>query len=170
MGMVALIDHNYERLGTEGSPARTVDAAVGRHNALTAVTSLLAGELTPEDFAQLRRAAATYLRHEGRLSFDRALHLPSGTQFRRAARDHYIIKALRLIDAPSGRARALELRRRLLTMACAQWRSWRALGGVPAEASALDAACFEVLSRGRDPAAPTVPSERLIRGLAALLR
>lgn len=143
----------------------------GGNASIAALAALLADEpLPPEGLQMLRRGVQTYLRHEGRLSLDRALQLPSGTQFRRAQRDHYIAEALRLVNAPSDRARALELRRLLMTMASTRWRRWRALGGVPADTSALDAACFEALSRGRNPAAPAVPSERTLRKLAAAIR
>ena len=81
------------------------------------------------------------------------------------------MELLRLVDAPSDRARALELRRLLFGVASnGAWRRWRKVGGVPETATPLQSLVFEVLSRGKDPAVPTVPAGRALQKLAALTR
>jgi hypothetical protein len=141
------------------------------HRAVEALTLLLVPQPPAEALEVLRAAAHTWLRHEGRLSLDRALGLPSGTQFRRAQRNHYIMAALRLVPGESETERAHALHQVLARMAgSGAWRRWRRLGGQPADAAELDRLAFEILSKGKDPSVPSVPSARLLRWVASLTR
>jgi len=132
------------------------------HPALAALALLMVSDMPPE-LEVLRRGLQSYMRHEGRLPLDRALGLPSPRQFVRQQRDHHVVEALGLVDKPSARARVIELRRLLIEQASTSWRRWRAAGGIPAYATPLQRAMFEILSRGPDTSRPTVPSPSTLR-------
>ena len=126
---------------------------------------------SPEALAMVRAAVQTFLHHKGRLSLDRCFKVPTPANFLRAERDRHITEALRAIAGPSDRARAMELRRMLLSMSSSGcWNRWRQLDGVPSYATTLQRCCHEVLSHGPDASAPYVPSERLLRQLASEIR
>jgi hypothetical protein len=136
--------------------------------ALEALGLLLAdpAALPPEHAQILRRGVAQYMRSSGAVPLDRCLGLPTAAAFARARRDHAAAEAMKLLPG-SARARAAALRSVLLRLAaCGTWHRWRGADGVPADASPLQRHAFEVLSCGRDPTVPCVPSDRQLRDVA----
>lgn len=102
------------------------------------------GADTKEDIVYFRHAAKTWILSEGRIPFERCLHLPpTPDAFRRSKRDRWLCNAARQIDAPTD----WEVCTQLLAewdrfLSRGPWREWRDETEPPAWATSLQRALF----------------------------